>query len=58
MKMDERLLTIVIAWILALRGRNKARLLKDDILLIYAFKNDIQLYWPVIISKIMLKCEK
>jgi len=38
MKMGERSLAFVIAWMLASRGSNHAKLLEDDMLLFYASK--------------------
>jgi len=56
--MDERLLDFVIAWILAPRGNNHAQLSEDNMLLIYAFKNEIQVYCHAIIYEVMLKAKR
>lgn len=41
LEMDERLLTFVIAWVLALRVSNHAQLSKDDMMLIHYLKSGI-----------------
>jgi len=45
MKIDDRVLAFILAWILVPRGSNHAQLNIEDILLMHALKERIQVDW-------------
>lgn len=57
-KMDERLISYVIAWILVPRGNNHAQLTIDDLLMLHALKKGIQVDWSAIVVDKILKTRR
>ncbi|KOM47885.1 hypothetical protein LR48_Vigan07g158900 [Vigna angularis] len=55
MKKDDRHAVFVISWILIPRGSNHAQATTEDLYLLKAFKENIQVNWPATISDNMLK---
>ncbi|KOM54826.1 hypothetical protein LR48_Vigan10g071800 [Vigna angularis] len=55
MKKDDKLVVFIISWILLPRGGNHAQATTEDLLLLKALKDNIQVDWPAAISENMLK---
>nr|KYP35692.1 hypothetical protein KK1_043260 [Cajanus cajan] len=58
LRMEDRLLHYVIVWILAARGSNHAQISEEDMALLAAFKNNIQVDWVYVVEDIMLKTRR
>ncbi|KOM57741.1 hypothetical protein LR48_Vigan11g077400 [Vigna angularis] len=57
MKKDDKLFVFVISWILMSRGSNHAQATTEDLYLLKAIKENIQVDWPAAISENTLKHE-
>ncbi|KOM27172.1 hypothetical protein LR48_Vigan404s002300 [Vigna angularis] len=55
MKKDDRLCAFVISWILMPRGSNHAQATIEDLCLLKALKENIQVDWAAVVSENMLK---
>ncbi|RDX73073.1 hypothetical protein CR513_47362, partial [Mucuna pruriens] len=55
MKVEERLISVIIALLLMPRGSNHEQVTTDDLLLLYALKNHIQLDWGFIFKQTIIK---
>jgi len=45
LKLDERLVTFIVSWILTPRGSNRSTLSEEDLLLIYCIMNKVKINW-------------
>ena len=55
LKLDERVLALIVTWILTPRGRNNSVLTKEDLVYIYCIMKKIKINWIYIIKEHMQK---
>ena len=55
LKLDERVLALIVTWILTLRGSNHSVLTKEDLVYIYCIMKKIKINWIHIIKEHMRK---
>ena len=55
LKLDERLLALIVTWILTPRGRNHSVLIEEDLVYIYCIMKKIKINWIHIIKEHMQK---
>jgi len=55
LKLNERLLTLIVTWILTPRGSNHSVLTKEDLVHIYCIMNKVKIIWIHIIKEHMQK---
>jgi len=55
LKLNERLLTLIVTWILTPRGSNHSVLTKEDLVYIYCIMNKVKIIWIHIIKEHMQK---
>jgi len=55
LKLDERLIALIVSWIITPRGSNHSTLSEEDLLLIYCIMNKVKLNWIHIIKDHMQK---
>ena len=55
LKLDERLITFIVSWIITPRGSNHSTLSEEDLLLIYCIMNKVKINWIHTIKEHMQK---
>jgi len=58
LKLDERLITFIVSWIITPMGSNHSTLSEEDLLMIYCFMNKVKINWIHTIKEHMLKATR